>query len=155
MTQITDPAININIANAIAMCKPDAVFINTGSEDDREFIRAMALAKGEEAPLPMQGHTIHFDLKDEQGRIIDRTYYIANPDEKISSLANRMERPEALEEIRQIMSGIMRGKTMVVGFYMRGPGGVSGFKPCPGNHQFRLCVPQCRNSIPQRLCPFQ
>ncbi len=123
LTRITDPAINVNIANAIAMCKPDAVFINTGSEDDREFIRAMALAKGEEAPLPMQGHTIHYDLKDEQGRIIDRTYYIANPDEKVSSLANRMERPEALEEIRQIMSGIMRGKTMVVGFYMRGPVG--------------------------------
>ena len=123
LTRITDPAVNVNIANAIAMCKPDAVFINTGSEDDREFIRAMALAKGEEAPLPMQGHTIHYDLKDEQGRIIDRTYYIANPDEKVSSLANRMERPEALEEIRQIMSGIMRGKTMVVGFYMRGPVG--------------------------------
>jgi len=123
LKQITDPAININIANAIAMCQPEAVFINTGSEDDREFIRAMALAKGEEAPLPMQGHTIHFDLKDEQGRIIDRTYYIADPDEKISSLANRMERSDALDEIREIMSNIMHGKTMVVGFYMRGPVG--------------------------------
>ena len=123
LKQITDPAININIANAIAMCQPEAVFINTGSEDDRKFIRAMALAKGEEAPLPMQGHTIHFDLKDEQGRIIDRTYYIADPDEKISSLANRMERSDALDEIREIMSNIMHGKTMVVGFYMRGPVG--------------------------------
>jgi len=121
--QITNPAININIANAIAMCRPDAVFINTGSEDDREYIRAMALEKGEEALLSMQGHTIHFDLKDEQGRIIDRTYYIADQDERISSLANRMERSEALGEVRQIMSGIMHGKTMVVGFYMRGPVG--------------------------------
>ena len=123
LKQITDPAININIANAIAMCQPEAVFINTGSEDDRKFIRAMALAKEEEAPLPMQDHTIHFDLKDEQGRIIDRTYYIADPDEKISSLANRMERSDALDEIREIMSNIMHGKTMVVGFYMRGPVG--------------------------------
>ncbi|MBW1889104.1 MAG: phosphoenolpyruvate carboxykinase (GTP) [Deltaproteobacteria bacterium] len=121
--QITNPAININIANAIAMCRPDAVFINTGSEDDREYIRTMALEKGEEALLSMQGHTIHFDLKDEQGRIIDRTYYIADQDERISSLANRMERSEALGEVRQIMSGIMHGKTMVVGFYMRGPVG--------------------------------
>ena len=123
LQQITDPAININIANAIAMCQPEAVFINTGSEEDRAFIRAMALTKGEEEALPMQGHTIHFDLKDEQGRIIDRTYYIANPDEKVSSLANRMERTDALDEISRIMSGIMHGKTMVVGFYMRGPVG--------------------------------
>ena len=123
LKQITHPAVNINIANAIAMCKPEAVFINTGTEADREFIRAMALAKDEEEPLPLEGHTIHFDLKDEQGRIIDRTYYIADPDEKISSLANRMERSDALEEIRKILSGIMHGKTMVVGFYMRGPVG--------------------------------
>ncbi len=27
LKQITDPAININIANAIAMCQPEAVFI--------------------------------------------------------------------------------------------------------------------------------
>jgi len=123
LQRITHPAVNINIANAIAMCEPEAVFINTGTEEDREFIRAMALAKGEEKPLSMAGHTIHFDLKDEQGRIIDRTYYIADPDEKISSLANRMERSDALEEIREIMSGIMHRKTMVVGFYMRGPVG--------------------------------
>jgi phosphoenolpyruvate carboxykinase (GTP) len=30
----------------------------------------------------MAGHTIHYDLKEEQGRIIDRTFYIANPDER-------------------------------------------------------------------------
>ena len=129
MKKITNPAININIANAIAMCEPEAVFINTGTEEDREFIRAMALAKGEEESLPIEGHTIHFDLKDEQGRIIDRTYYIADPDEKISSLANRMERPQALSEIRAIMSGIMHGMTMVVGFYMRGPIGAPVSNP--------------------------
>jgi len=123
MRQIANPAININIANAIAMCEPDTVFINTGTENDRQFIRDMALSKGEETTLPIPGHTIHYDLKDEQGRIIDRTYYIANPDEQISSLANRMERPQALSEVRQIMSGIMRSMTMVVGFYMRGPVG--------------------------------
>jgi phosphoenolpyruvate carboxykinase (GTP) len=59
LQQITHPAININIANAIAMCEPEAVFINTGTEADREFIRAMALSKAEEEPLPMPDHTIH------------------------------------------------------------------------------------------------
>jgi phosphoenolpyruvate carboxykinase (GTP) len=117
------PVILTKIANAIVMCQPDRVFINTGSEQDRQFIRQMAIEKGEEERLPMTGHTIHFDLKEEQGRIIDRTYYVANENELVSSLALRMGRTDALEIVRKGMSGIMHGKTMIVGFYSRGPAG--------------------------------
>jgi phosphoenolpyruvate carboxykinase (GTP) len=113
----------LKLANAIQMCEPDRVMINTGSEQDRQFIRELALKKGEEAPLPMPGHTIHYDLKEEQGRIIDRTYYVANEDEQVSSLALRMSRSDALETVRTGMQGIMRGHTMIVGFYSRGPAG--------------------------------
>ena len=52
----------LRIANAIAMCRPDDVFINTGSPADMRTVRQMALDKGEEAPLAMPDHTIHFDL---------------------------------------------------------------------------------------------
>ena len=117
------PDVLLKIANAIVMCQPESIFINTGSEQDRQYIRQMALQKGEEAPLPMPNHTIHYDLKEEQGRIIDRTYYIANDDELVSSLALRMSRPKALEVVRSGMSGIMAKKTMIVGFYSRGPAG--------------------------------
>jgi phosphoenolpyruvate carboxykinase (GTP) len=118
-----NPHILLKIANAVVMCEPDHVFVNTGSEADKQFIRDMALQKGEEEALPMKDHTIHFDLKEEQGRIIDRTFYIANDDEQVSSLALRMGREEALETVRKGMSGIMRGKTVIVGFYSRGPVG--------------------------------
>ncbi|MCP4747705.1 MAG: phosphoenolpyruvate carboxykinase (GTP) [Desulfobacteraceae bacterium] len=117
------PAILLKIANAILMCEPDSVFINTGSGKDKQFIRELAIQKGEESPLPMPNHTIHYDLKQEQGRIIDRTYYIANDNEQVSSLGLRMSRPKALETVRKGMSGIMRGKKMLVGFYSRGPAG--------------------------------
>ena len=127
--KITHPEVVIKIANSIAMCKPDAVFINTGSESDKNHIREMALRNGEEAKLPMENHTIHFDLKDEQGRIIDRTFYIANEGEVISSLANKMDRPKALIDIRDKMTGIMKGKTMIVGFYSRGPVGSPASNP--------------------------
>jgi len=123
MERIQHPEVRMKIANAIRMCKPDDVFINTGSEADRQFIRKLSLRNEEEAPLPMDGHTIHYDLKDEQGRIIDRTFYVANPEEKVSSLANRLDRMEALETVRRNLDGIMTGKTMVVGFYIRGPVG--------------------------------
>jgi phosphoenolpyruvate carboxykinase (GTP) len=105
------------------------VFIDTGSETDRQFIRELSLKKGEESPLPMQGHTIHFDLKEEQGRIIDRTFYIYNPGEEVNSLALKKDRAEALEDIQDKMSAIMSGKTMMVGFFLRGPVGAPASNP--------------------------
>ncbi len=127
--KIKNPEVAVKIANSIAMCEPETVFINTGSESDKAYIREIALKNGEEAKLPMDGHTIHFDLKDEQGRIVDRTYYISNEGEDISSLANKMDRAKALIDIRDKMTGIMRGKTMIVGFYMRGPVGSPASNP--------------------------
>jgi phosphoenolpyruvate carboxykinase (GTP) len=117
------------IANAIVLCEPDSVFVNTGSEQDRQFIRDLSLEKKEEATLPMDGHTIHYDLAKEQGRIIDRTFYIYNEGEEVSTLAKKKERSEALEDIRGKMTGIMKGKTMMIGFYMRGPVGAPASNP--------------------------
>jgi phosphoenolpyruvate carboxykinase (GTP) len=126
---LNHPEVLIKIANAVAMCNPDRVYVNTGSEADRQFIRRLALNKGEEAVLSMDEHTIHYDLKEEQGRIIDRTYYIVNPEEKISSLANKIIRDDALDDIRKKMSGIMSGVTMVIGLYIRGPVGAAASNP--------------------------
>ncbi|MEJ2728427.1 MAG: phosphoenolpyruvate carboxykinase (GTP) [Deltaproteobacteria bacterium] len=129
LEHIQNPEVLKKIANAIRLCKPEAVFINTGSAEDRQFIRELSIKKGEESPLPMPGHTIHFDLKQEQGRIIDRTFYIYNQGEEVNSLALKKDRADALEEIRQHMSGIMNGKTMMIGFYLRGPVGAPAANP--------------------------
>ncbi len=129
LKRIEHPEVKQKIANAIAMCRPERVFINTGTESDRQFIRDLALETGEESKLPMPGHTIHFDLKEEQGRIIDRTFYIANPEDLVSSLANNIDRKEALKDIRDKMTGIMGGMTMIVGFYLRGPVGAPVSNP--------------------------
>ena len=129
LKRIQNPDVLKKIANATVLCEPDSVFIDTGSEEDRQFIRELALKKGEESKLPMEGHTIHFDLKEEQGRIIDRTYYLHNEGEEVNSLALKKDRSEALEDIRDKMSGIMRGKTMMVGFYLRGPVGAPASNP--------------------------
>lgn len=129
ISSISHPEILKRIANAVVICNPDKIFINTGSEADRNFIRNLALETGEERSLALENHTIHFDLPEEQGRIVDRTFYIANPEDQISSLANRMNRETALEDIRANMTDIMKGKTMVVGFYMRGPVGAPVANP--------------------------
>lgn len=127
--KINHPDVLKRIANSIILCNPSNVFVNTGSSEDQAFIKHMALKKGEESALAMEGHTIHFDLAQEQGRIIDRTYYIANPEDQVSSLANRMDRPTALEEVRTHLTDIMKDMTMIIGFYMRGPVGSPASNP--------------------------
>ncbi|NNF98772.1 MAG: phosphoenolpyruvate carboxykinase (GTP) [Desulfobacteraceae bacterium] len=119
----------LKLANAIIMCEPDSVYINTSSPEDKQFIRELSLKKGEEKSLPIDGHTIHYDLKQEQGRIIDRTFYIVNPDEEVSSLANKILRAEAVAEVKDKMTGIMKNMTMIIGFYMRGPVGAPVSNP--------------------------
>ncbi len=119
----------IKIANAAVMCGPNLIFINTGSNEDKDFIKNGALKAGEEKPLAMEEHTIHYDLKEEQGRITDRTFYMAEPDEIISSLANRVDRNEAFDDVKNKMTGIMKDRTMIIGFYVRGPVGATASNP--------------------------
>jgi len=123
LTRIKNEEAWLKIANAIAMCQPDRVFISTGSPDDFAAVRKLSLEKGEEKTLAMKDHTIHFDLPEEQGRIVDRTFYIINEGEPVSVLGKKIVRYEALEYVRQYMTGIMKGKTMFVGFFSRGPAG--------------------------------
>ena len=47
----------LKIANAIAMCQPDKVFITTGSPEDMQAIRKMSIDKGEESPLALKDHS--------------------------------------------------------------------------------------------------
>jgi len=119
----------LKIANAISLCGPDSVFINSGSAEDVKAAREMSLRHGEEKPLALKDHTIHFDLPEDQGRMVDATYYIANEGEDVSSLAKKMMRPEAHEYVKTHMSGIMKGMTMIVGFYNRGPVGARAAIP--------------------------
>ena len=129
LSKIRNEEALLKIANAIAVTDPDAVFVNTGSEADVQRVRIMSLAKGEECPVAMKDHTIHFDLPQEQARIIDRTYYIVNGDEKTSVLAQSILREEAYDYVKTHMTGIARGMTLMVGFFSRGPIGAPAAIP--------------------------
>ncbi len=129
LAKITNEEALLKVANALAMCEPDHVFIHTGSEDDRKKVREMSLAKNEEAPLAIANHTIHFDLPEDQGRMVDQTFYIVNEDEPVSSLAKKELRAQSHAYISEHMRGIMKGKTMFVGFYSRGPVGARASIP--------------------------
>ncbi len=123
LKNIKNKEVRFKIANAITMGQPDRVFINTGSPEDQQYVIELAIQQGEEARLAIKDHTIHYDLAEEQARIIDRTYYIANDDESVNALAQRISREDALQYVQHYMTGIMKGLTLVIGFYCRGPAG--------------------------------
>ena len=129
LSKIANKDALLKIANAISMTDPDAVFVSSGSAADVQRVREMSLEKGEEAPLAMKDHTIHFDLAQEQARIVDRTFYIVNPDEDTSVLAKKILRDEAYEYVKAHMPGIAQGKTLMVGFFSRGPIGAAAAIP--------------------------
>ncbi|MDJ0662982.1 MAG: phosphoenolpyruvate carboxykinase (GTP) [Acidimicrobiia bacterium] len=129
LSPITNEEALVKIANAIALCEPDDVFIDTGSEADGALIREYSLRKGEEKKLAKDGHTIHFDLPQDQARLVNQTFYIVNEGEKLSALAKSTLRADALQYVRDNMRGIMRGKTMLIGFFCRGPAGADAAIP--------------------------
>ncbi len=129
LATITNEEALLKVANAIAMCEPEQIYIHTGSDEDREKIRRMSLEKGEETALAIPGHTIHFDLPEDQGRMVDQTFYIINEGEPVSSLAKKELRAQSHAYISEHMRGIMNGKTMIVGFYSRGPVGARASIP--------------------------
>jgi phosphoenolpyruvate carboxykinase (GTP) len=123
LAPITNEDALIKIAAAISMCEPDDVFINTGGPEDLAWIRKYSLEKGEEKELAKKDHTIHFDLPQDQARLVNQTFYIVNEGEKTSALAKKILRQEGHDYVSEFMKGIMKGKTMMVGFYARGPVG--------------------------------
>ena len=129
LSQIANEKALLKIANAISMTSPDAVFVNTGSAADVQRVREMSLEKGEEKPLAMKDHTIHFDLCQEQARIVDRTSYIVNEGEETSTLAKSILRDEAYEYVKTYMTGIAKGITLLIGFFSRGPIGAPAALP--------------------------
>jgi len=89
----------------------------------------MSLDKKEEEPLAMPDHTIHFDYAKEQGRVVDKTLYIVNEDEDVSVMAKKLLRSDAHAYIKTHMTGIAKGKTLLIGFFSRGPIGAQGSLP--------------------------
>ena len=119
----------LKIANAASMLQPDNVWFNTGSKEDLQTARDKALERGEEFKLKLENHTCHYDLPEDQARLIKQTFYIVNEDEDISVLAKKLVRHEAHDYIKSTMAGLMQGRTMTVSLWNRGPVGAKAAIP--------------------------
>jgi phosphoenolpyruvate carboxykinase (GTP) len=119
----------LKIANAIAMCDPDSVFIISDTPEDAAYVKKRSIETEEEKPLAIKDHTIHYDLPEDQGRLVSQTFYIINEGEDISALAKKQLRAEAHRYVKENMKGLMKGLTMYVSFLNRGPVGAKASIP--------------------------
>jgi phosphoenolpyruvate carboxykinase (GTP) len=121
MAELGQSDMNKFVAETMRLCKPTAVFIATDSQEDREYVRRMALELAEEFELATPGHTYHFDGIRDQGRDKENTRYLLAPNVHLGEHINYMMREEGLAEVLGILDGAMTGKEMIVRFYCLGP----------------------------------
>lgn len=111
-----------DIAAVILVAKPSSLFVNTGSESDREYIRRRALDNGEELPTRYERHTVHFDGAKDLARDVANTR-ILYPGGRRVAMVNTYDRGRGVEELRELFEGVMRGREAFVSFYLYGPRG--------------------------------
>lgn len=127
---LANSKVNAFVADAIEVCQPRDVWISSDSDEDVEYTRLMALKLGEEKPLKIPGHSIHFDGMEDQGRDREVTRYLVPQGEDFSKALNQIERQEGLNEVRGLLKGSMKGRTMAVRFMTLGPNNSFFSIPC-------------------------
>jgi phosphoenolpyruvate carboxykinase (GTP) len=121
LSAITNPKVHQFIAEAVDLCNPKNIFICNDSPEDIAYIRHQAIATGEEKPLAIPGHTVHFDGPHDQGRDREVTKYLVPKGEYLSIALNQVDRDEGLAEVKSLLKNAMEGRTMIVRFVSLGP----------------------------------
>jgi phosphoenolpyruvate carboxykinase (GTP) len=121
LSSIPNPKIHQFIAEAAELCNPDKIFICSDSQEDISFVRAQAIATGEEIPLATPGHTYHFDNPQDQGRDREVTKYLVPKWDSLNKNLNQIDREEGLAEIKELLKNSMKNRTMIVLFLSLGP----------------------------------
>jgi len=118
---LDNPRLHEFVADAIELCEPDSVIVVDDSAQSMARTRDGAVKAREELPLSTGGHTVHFDGMRDQGRDRNATKYLVPKGDTLSKALNQIEREEGLAEVRGIMKGCTKGRTMIVRFLSLGP----------------------------------
>lgn len=127
---LNNEALYAFVADAITLCEPESVWVSTDSPEDMKYTREMSVKAGEERALNIPGHTIHFDGMEDQGRDREVTRYLVPAGDTLSKALNQMEREAGLAEVRGLLKGAMKGRTMIVRFMTLGPNNSDFSIPC-------------------------
>lgn len=117
-------------AEAVELCKPMDVFVCDDNKKDIEYIRKTAIAQGEETPLAIPTHTVHFDGLHDQARDKEHTTYLVPKGEFLGEHLQQMDRDEGLSLVKKRLDGAMEYKKMVIRFFCLGPRDSEFSIPC-------------------------
>ncbi len=115
------PKVTEIVEKTIERCKPEKVTVITDAAEDIEHVRQAAIEKGEEMPLELEGHTVHWDGFNDQARDKENTKYLLPEGEEMGERINSIERQKGLEEVLSYLEDAMEGKEMFVRFFSLGP----------------------------------
>lgn len=118
---INNKHLNDFIAKFVNLFEPDSIFVCNDSEEDIEYIKNKTLKDGEESKLAIPGHTIHFDSTEDQARDKARTKFLVPAGKEFGKGLNIADKDESIDEINNIMSGIMKGRELLIMFFTLGP----------------------------------
>jgi phosphoenolpyruvate carboxykinase (GTP) len=110
-----------SISEYINVCNPDSVYICDDSDADAEYIRNRAQELGEEQPLAIDGHTVHFDGYNDQARDKINTCYLVSSDSTLGKNLNSVDCDAGMGEIHEFLRDSMIGKQMYIRFFCLGP----------------------------------
>ena len=118
---LDNPHVMEQVQRFLDLCKPAKAIVFDDTQEDVKRVRQLAIDLGEEEPLNMKGHTIHYDSFYDQARDKGNTRVLKTPDMKMSKGINSIEREEGLREVLDIMDGSMKGKVCLIRFFSLGP----------------------------------
>jgi phosphoenolpyruvate carboxykinase (GTP) len=118
---LTNPKVYEFIAKSSDLCNCEKIFICSDAPEDIAYVRQQAIATSEEAPLKLEGHTIHFDGLHDQGRDRKATKYLVPRGTSFGKALNQIDRQEGLVEVKGLLRDSMKGRTLIVRFISLGP----------------------------------
>jgi phosphoenolpyruvate carboxykinase (GTP) len=122
LSAIDNPNVHEFIAKASDLCHAEKIFVCSDAAEDIAHIRQQAITTGEErAILTLQGHTVHFDGINDQGRDRIATKYLVPRGISLSKALNQIDRQEGLAEVKGLLRDSMKERTMIVRFISLGP----------------------------------
>ena len=130
LAALKNSRLNQFISDAIILCDPQHIAVCDDSPESMAMTQQKALETKEETTLAIKGHTVHFDGMQDQGRDRKVTRYLVPKGESFPKTLNQIEREAGLAEVRGLMKGSMKGRTMIVRFLTLGPNNSVFSIPC-------------------------
>lgn len=121
LKEIKNRDVHLFIKKYVEILNPKKIYVSIGDERDREYIKRRAVEEGEEEPLKISNHTIHFDGYYDQGRDKKNTKFVVSHDTDLDPKLNLILRDEAYKELDTLMKDMSKDREIFILFKTLGP----------------------------------